>query len=216
MNRRKQIWVGIGAVTVLILFAALVSLPVLNVSADSHGGPVEMSGHSFFNGHLIDSEYVISDETFNQCEARATLVPIEGEKYELRVGEICGFGPRLTVWDLTVDEDGNVGGVFHATSIHPENDTGSVMGEIWYHTGCMMVGDFPALTGTWDGERLRAYTSFEGRCHGGTMWGEPEIMAFLSGDDDPESPIADGLDWDDGPARMEFGVDLRVEQAPAE
>ena len=26
----------------------------------------------------------------------------------------------------------------------------------------------------------------------------------------PQRPITDGLDWDDGPARMEFGVDLVV------
>lgn len=82
------------------------------------------------------------------------------------------------------------------------------MGEIWLHTGCMMVGDFPNVTGTWDGEQLRIYTSFEGRCHGGTMWGDGEIMQMLSGDDDPAGPVADGLDWDDGPARLEFGVDL--------
>ena len=62
----------------------------------------------------------------------------------------------------------------------------------------------------------RPYTSFQGRCHGGDMWGESEIMGFISGDTDPESPIADGLTWDDGPARMEFGVDLMVEPATME
>jgi len=210
MNHRKWILFGIGTVAVLALVVGLISLPTAYVSADSHEEPVEMSGHSFFNGELIESGYVISDEALNQCQAKATLVPLEGKNYELRVGEICGFGPRLTIWDLTISEEGEVGGLFHAQSLYPASEVGSVMAEIWLHTGCMMVGDFPVLSGTWDGENLRAYTSFEGRCNGGTMWGEPEIMGFLSGDDDPDGPVADGLDWDDGPARMEFGIDLIV------
>lgn len=220
MKSGKRFWIGLGFIALLALLVGQISFSAADVSADSHtesrDAPIEMSGYSFFNGALIDSGYIISDEALNQCTARATLIPIQGQQYELRVGEICGFGPRLTIWDLTIDNDGSVGGIFHARSIHPANETGSPMGEIWYHTGCMMVGDFPALSGTWDGEHLRAYTSFEGRCHGGTMWGEPEIMAFLSGDTDPESPIADGLDWGDGPARMEFGVDLTVEPVEME
>ena len=220
MKNWKYFWIGIFGVAVLVLFFAMVSIPAADVSADSHGGsegdPVEMIGHSFFNGEIVESGYVISDEAFNQCEARATLIPVEGQQYELRVGEICGFGPRLSIWDLTIAEDGTVGGVMQAEVVYPPQDTGSVMGELWLRTGCMMVGDFPALSGTWDGEHLRTYTSFQGRCHGGDMWGEGEIMGFISGDTDPESPIADGLTWDDGPARMEFGVDLMVESATME
>lgn len=215
MKNRKRVLYSIGLLAALALLAFSIGFLAVNVSADSHQEPVEMGGYSFFNGELIETGYVISDEALNSCEAKATLVHLEDEQYELRVGEICGFGPRLTIWDLTISEAGEVGGTFHAQTFHPASETGSPMGEIWLHTGCMMVGDFPALTGTWDGETLRAYTSFEGRCNGGTMWGEPEIMGFLSGDTDPDGPIADGLDWNDGPARMEFGVDLSVEPIPA-
>lgn len=41
-----------------------------------------------------------------------------------------------------------------------------------------MVGDFPALMGTWDGETLAA-TTFDGRCHGGTMWGDLAIWQTM-------------------------------------
>ena len=176
MNHRKRVLFGIGSLATLALIIGLISLSAMGVSAEAQEGPpespVEMSGYSFFDGELIESEYVISDEALNQCLAKATLVPLEGENYELRVGEICGFGPRLTIWDLTISEEGEVGGVFHAQTLYPASEAGSPMAEIWLHTGCMMVGDFPALSGTWDGENLRAYTSFEGRCNGGTMWGE--------------------------------------------
>lgn len=208
MQRKRQMIFGAACMMALALATILLGPSAKKTAALAADAPVEMAGHSFFNGTLIDSEYVVSDEANNQCPAVATLVHLEDDAYELRLSEACQSEPRLTIWELTIADDGSVTGTFHAQSITPAPETGSVMGEIWLHTGCMMVGDFPNLTGTWDGEQLRIYTSFEGRCHGGTMWGNGTIMQMLSGDDDPTGPVADGLDWDDGPARLEFGVDL--------
>lgn len=73
----------------------------------------------------------------------------------------------------------------------------------------MLVGDFPALTGTWDGETLVATTTFAGRCRGGTMWGDPTIWVMM-GVEDPTGLLADGVTWDDGPAVMTFGAALTV------
>ena len=208
MQRTHQMILAAAGVVVLALATILLGPSTSTTAAVAEVAPVEMAGYSFFNGVLIESDYVISDEARNQCPAVGTLVHLQDDAFELRLSEACQAEPRLTIWELAIADDGSVEGVFHAQSISPAPATGSVMGEIWLHTGCMMVGDFPNVTGTWDGEQLRIYTSFEGRCHGGTMWGNGEIMQMLSGDDDPAGPVADGLDWDDGPALLEFGVDL--------
>lgn len=209
MNVRKWMWVGIGCAGVVALLIGLGQLSVGHVSAQSEMAPVELAGTTWVTGELTETGYQFSDKELNYCIAKATLIHVDGEQYELRVNEE-DCGPRLSIWDLTINDEGDVGGTFMTTVVDPPSETGSVMGELWLFTGCMMVGDFPELQGTWDGELLHVTTSFGGRCHAGRYWGDPEVMAFFSGDDDPEGPMANGLDWADGPTYVEFGADLVV------
>jgi hypothetical protein len=158
MFSKRQIGIGVGLVLVLATALLMGSGLSLAQSAKAQDPPVELEGRTTFEGVLTDHAFVFSPKDKNFCEAKATLIHLEKEKYELRVAEQCGFGSRLAIWDLTIDQAGKVGGEFQAQVLHPQQDTGAVFGEIWLHTGCMMVGDFPALTGTWDGETLYAAT----------------------------------------------------------
>lgn len=209
MFSKRPIWISVSLVLMVAAVLLVGSDLTVAQSAPAAEAPVELAGRTFFEGVLTDHTLIFSPREINACEAKASLLHLEKERYELRVAEKCGFGPRLAIWDLTIDKDGKVGGVFQARVLHPQLATGTVFGEIWLHTGCMLVGDFPTLTGTWDGETLSATTTFAGRCHGGTMWGDPKIWEMM-GVEDPNGLLADGVTWDDGAARMTFGVELTV------
>lgn len=209
MFSKHPIWISVSLVLMFATALLVGSDLTAAQSVQMQDSPVELAGRTTFEGALTDHELIFSPGDVNFCEAKATLVPVEKEKYELRVAETCGFGPRLAIWELTIDKDGKVGGVFQVRVLHPQLATGTVFGEIWLHTGCMLVGDFPALTGTWDGETLTAATTFAGRCHGGTMWGDPAIWDMM-GIEDPNGLLDDGITWDDGPAVMTFGAALTV------
>ncbi len=210
MNRSRRMWGVVGMTAIVLLAGFLISSALLDGNANAQTPPAELRGTAFFRGELMETGYVFSPDATNSCEAIATLVHEGGEAYELRLSELCEEEePRLSTWALELSEDGQVSGTFFERQVYPVSDA-STFDEIWTHTGCTMDGGFPELTGSWDGERLLAYTTFEGRCEGGTYWGDPEIMMWMSQDDDPDGPMADGLDWSDGRAHMEFGVDMTV------
>ncbi len=211
MNVRRWLWLGIGCLALLTLVFGLIGLPAQEVSAQTEIAPVELTGTTFVRGELIETGYVFSDETLNVGPAKATLIHLKDDQYELRVMEEDD-DPRLSIWELTISEDGQVGGTWFAEQLYPDLELKSTMAELWLYTGCMMVGDYPALSGSWDGEHLQIATSVHGRCNAGKYFSDPEIMAMFSGDDDPEGPMANGLDWDDGPVFMELGADLTVDE----
>ena len=198
---------SVFGIVVAILFFVATGMET-PVSAETPS--VELRGLAFFRGELMETGYVFSPDSTNSGDVIATLIHLGGDEYELRMSDLYDpKEPRLSIWELTISDEGDVGGTFFERQVYPIPES-STFDEIWTHTGCMMVGGFPELTGSWDGERLIAKTVFEGRCEGGTMWGDPEIMMWMSDDDDPDGPMADGLDWNDGRAHMEFGVDVSV------
>lgn len=209
MVTKRYSGLGLGALIALTVALMILNAPTLAQPVQAQDPPVELAGRTTFEGVLTDHEFIFSPKDINFCEAKATLLHLDKEKYELRVAEKCGFGPRLAIWELSINKAGKVDGIFQAQVLYPQQDTGTVFGEIWLHTGCMMVGDFPTLTGTWDGETLSAATTISGRCHGGTMWGDPAIWEMM-GVEDPKGLLADGVTWDDGPAAMTFGAELTV------
>ena len=72
MKNRKRILYSIGLLAALALLAFSIGFPAVNVSADSHQEPVEMSGYSFFNGELIETGYVIDEHSAESRTTRST------------------------------------------------------------------------------------------------------------------------------------------------
>lgn len=62
MQRTHQMILAAAGVVVLALATILLGPSTSTTAAVAEIAPVEMAGYSFFNGVLIESDYVISDE----------------------------------------------------------------------------------------------------------------------------------------------------------
>ena len=200
MDKKK-----IGASLIMILVVAgFTGIPVGATEA-----PVELSGRTTYVGQFAQSGFVFAPDWYNYCSAVATLTRTGRDSYDLQVDEWdCG---RVCTWELKITEGGVVKGE-GLVACDPPCVNGSCAGEIQLHTGCPVEhGTFPIYHGTWDGNDLDIATHFHGRCDGGTYWGQAwfwDGWGPTPAVDDPEGYLDDGVNWDDGPAHMTFGLEL--------
>lgn len=185
-----------------IVILVLMTLMLFVLQASTLAEPVQLVGRTIFVGYFSTSGFEFSPADYNYCEASAVLTQTGRTTYELALSE-CGF--RDSTWELAITPGGAVSGIGWPEDEGPE-------AEVALHTGCNVThGTFPVFRGTWDGTRLQAYTHFNGRCDGGTFWGDPlfwDGWDGIPGVEDPDGILDDGVTWDDGPAHVTFGLEL--------
>ena len=119
---------------------------------------------------------------------------------------------RICIWEFKANRGGVVRGGM--VSCDPAFVTGNLVGDMTLHPGCPAEhGTFPVYRGTWDGKTLSVSSHFHGRCDGGTYWGEAGFWDEgdgIPGVYDPEGYLDNGVTWENGPAHVTFGLDLKV------
>ncbi|HRW07050.1 MAG TPA: hypothetical protein P5121_18230 [Caldilineaceae bacterium] len=217
MNMKQSL---IGFAIVLVVALATVLLLWQNRAVAQSKAPlfkqdpalgIDFQGKMNFVVDFLDTGY---RPDMPPCPATAALVHLDGDTYELRLSEGGPCGGRLSIWNLTIDKEGNVSGEAWANVIHPPLETSTMLGQNWLHTGCKEIGVeplFPGISGSWDGTTLIADTNIEGYCEGGTWWGGPEFWGmFLDVETENGGSLADGVSWDDGRVHLRFGAELTV------
>ena len=214
--KKKFRWLSLGLLLLLLAVAIFISPSSVIAQPDENfGSGVEFKGVMNFDVEFLDTGYM---PAFAKCPATASLIQVGLTEYELRLSEHGPCGNRMSIWDLTINQAGNVSGEGWAEVLSPPVEAGSMMGQWWLHTGCKTTGTtplFPGLIGTWDGETLIADTHFEGHCEGGTMWTGPDFWMMhpvraAEIEKDPNHVLADGVTWEDGPVHVRFGAELTV------